>query len=362
VHFWLRSEVKPFEHRTILMPNHVAKLVEAGHTVTIEESDQRCVPIAEYKKIHGVKIAKPGDWQTLPPKSAVILGLKEIPEEDTPLTSDHVYFGHCYKNQDGWQHILNRFVRGGSVLWDLEFLNDAIGRRVAAFGRSAGIVGMAIGLLVWVHQQLAEAIPSYDSPFKDVKTMATHVENQFKRIPGKLPKVIVIGALGRCGTGAVDFAKMVGLTDANISKWDLEETKKGGPFKEVVVEHDIFINCIYLAANIKTPPFITKEAIQDSKRRLTVMVDVSCDPNNPNNPVPIYSSCTTFPKPATRIIENNKLPLDVIAIDHLPSLIPSESSMEFASALISHLETFPSTNVWEGARQIFEQKTGPLRK
>lgn len=34
---------------------------------------------------------------------------------------------------------------GGGFLWDLEFLTDDRGRRVAAFGRSAGVVGMALG-------------------------------------------------------------------------------------------------------------------------------------------------------------------------------------------------------------------------
>lgn len=40
-------------------------------------------------------------------------------------------FQHCYKNQGGWQEVLSRFPRGGSVLYDLEFLVDVQGRRVS---------------------------------------------------------------------------------------------------------------------------------------------------------------------------------------------------------------------------------------
>ena len=37
IHFWLRAEQKPFEHRSLLLPEHVKELVKAGHKVTVEE-------------------------------------------------------------------------------------------------------------------------------------------------------------------------------------------------------------------------------------------------------------------------------------------------------------------------------------
>ena len=83
----------------------------------------------------------------------------------------------------------------------------------------------------------------------------------------------------------------------NIIKWDIEETKKGGPFKEIL-ECDIFVNCIYL--NQKIQPFLTKEML-DEGRQLSVVVDVSCDATNPNNPIPIYNVTTTFDKPTVHI-------------------------------------------------------------
>ena len=43
-----------------------------------------------------------------------------------------------YKNQNGWKEVLGRFSRGGGMLYDMEFLEDASGRRVAAFGYHAG--------------------------------------------------------------------------------------------------------------------------------------------------------------------------------------------------------------------------------
>lgn len=48
----------------------------------------------------------------------------------------------------GWKELLKRFHEGNGTLLDLEFLVDDNGRRVAAFGRSAGFIGMAVGLKV----------------------------------------------------------------------------------------------------------------------------------------------------------------------------------------------------------------------
>ncbi|CAG8774524.1 15722_t:CDS:2, partial [Funneliformis caledonium] len=116
-------------------------------------------------------------------------------------------------------------------------------------------------------------------------------------VRGRSPRVMVMGALGRCGKGAVEFAQRAGIQDENIIKWDIEETKKGGPFKEIL-ECDIFVNCIYL--NHKIQPFLTKEML-DQGRQLSVLVDVSCDTTNPNNPIPVYDVNTTFDKPTAHV-------------------------------------------------------------
>lgn len=86
----------------------------------------------------------------------------------------------------------------------------------------------------------------------------------------------------------------------DIVKWDMAETAKGGPFQEIL-DVDIFINCIYLSSSI--PPFLSAEQIKaaGSSRRLSVVVDVSCDTTNPYNPIPIYSINTTFPKPTVDV-------------------------------------------------------------
>jgi len=167
-----------------------------------------------------------------------------------------------------------------------------------------------------------------------------------------------MGALGRCGKGAVDLFHKVGLKEENIIQWDMKETESGGPFPQIL-DVDVFVNCIYLSSSI--PPFLTKDLIKNagSSRRLSVLVDVSCDATNPFNPIPIYSGVTTFNKPTLEVDVGTNPPLSVVAIDHLPTLLPREASEQFSSDLLPSLLSLKerdSARVWTGAETLFKSK------
>eukprot|EP01102_Stenamoeba_stenopodia_P001029 TRINITY_DN10922_c0_g2_i1.p1 TRINITY_DN10922_c0_g2~~TRINITY_DN10922_c0_g2_i1.p1 ORF type:complete len:157 (+),score=39.43 TRINITY_DN10922_c0_g2_i1:92-562(+) len=150
------------------------------------------------------------------------------------------------------------------------------------------------------------------------------------------------------------MAKRVGI---NSTLWDLEETKRGGPFPELL-DYEIVVNCICLMPGTIVPPFIDRQMLDSPNRKLTVVNDISCDFTNPNNPLPFYSDGTDFDKPSIRVIQPSATSraLDVTAIDHLPSLVPSESSTEFSDAMLSHFRQFPNSDVWDRAIRLFEEK------
>lgn len=139
------------EKRTALTPTVAEKLIQKGFKIVLEVSNASVFDSNDYPS--QVIRAKPGAWTTAPP-GAIILGLKELPESNDPLTHDHVFFGHCFKGQDGWKELLHRFDRGKGRLLDLEFLKDDNGRRVAAFGYYAGFAGAALGLRIWAEKEL----------------------------------------------------------------------------------------------------------------------------------------------------------------------------------------------------------------
>lgn len=143
--------------------------------------------------------------------TTTIIGLKELPESDDPLPHTHIQFAHCYKRQAGWSRVLARFHRGGGTLYDLEFLADANGRRVAAFGFHAGFAGAAVGALAFAARRRGENLGLLD-PYENEDAMISSVKAAL-RGSGKGVKALVIGALGRCGRGAVDLFRKIGLEE-----------------------------------------------------------------------------------------------------------------------------------------------------
>uniref|UniRef100_A0A7S3ZC48 Saccharopine dehydrogenase [NAD(+), L-lysine-forming] n=1 Tax=Lotharella globosa TaxID=91324 RepID=A0A7S3ZC48_9EUKA len=354
---WLRHEVKPGEERTALTPETAKELIDAGFRVTVEKSTTRCIPIEEYEKV-GCKIAETASWPSAP-YPTIILGLKELPEDGTDLIHRHILFAHCYKGQAGWKELLARFKKGGGSLYDLEFLK-LNGRRVAAFGRPAGMAGMALGLWQWAKQKLGQPAIKDLKSWKSKEAMCSEVKAALKEVEekkGLKPSTLIIGALGRCGRGATWVAEQCGVESKSIVKWDMAETKGGGPFK-ALLDVDVLVNCIYLTTKI--PAFLTRDMIEGDKK-LGVFVDVSCDTSNPNNPFPFYNTGTTLDKPILPIT-GLKTPLDVVAIDHLPSLIPLESSINYSKDLTPYIkqlikrDAIVTEPVWKDAKDLMVTK------
>eukprot|EP00126_Sphaerothecum_destruens_P015012 Sdes_comp8914_c0_seq1m323 len=311
----------------------------------------------------GCLLKEAGSWLSAP-SDAFIVGLKELPADVSgPLIHRHIFFGHCYKGQEGSAGLLGRFVAGKGALLDMEYLSDSGGRRVAAFGFMAGFCGAALGIEAWCQQKLDQKTPlgrinSYESD----QLLIAHLQTRLAQVgPLSSLKIIVLGALGRCGSGACALFERCGLPSENITRWDLAETKKGGPFRELL-EYDILVNCIYLTEKI--PPFLTDALLPLKSRRLCVVVDVSCDTTNPNNPLPFCKVSTTFSRPVERVFAGGEQrPLDVITIDHLPSLLPVESSERFASDLLPtllELKNLETSDVWQRNIQLYQKFAHPF--
>ncbi|KAK6063483.1 alanine dehydrogenase/PNT domain-containing protein [Seiridium cupressi] len=363
----LRAETKPLERRSPLSPETAKALIQAGYLVRVERSADRIYNDEEFEAA-GAELIPAGSWLKAPTQD-IILGLKELPDDDIPLPHTYIHFQHIFKRQHGWAPSLSRFARSGGTLYDLEFLTDETGRRVAAFGYWAGYAGVAIALLSWAHQVLHPGatqgpVPVFDTAPALAQYVKSAIEPAIEANGGKQPRTIVIGALGRCGKGAVDFCLDVGLAQDSILKWDMAETARGGPFAEIA-ESDLFINCVYLGPTA-TPPFVTFESLSAPGRRLRVICDISCDPNSENNPIPVYSSYSSFDNPT--IPTSKKLDgheVRIVAIDHLPTLVARESSDEYSRLLLPSLLTLDrqeSEGVWKRAKQTYLDRVNDLPK
>ncbi len=341
-HLWVRAEQRDNEQRVGVTPAGARELIGRGIRVTVERSSVRAIPIEGYIDA-GCEIAPENSWPDAP-DDAIIFGLKELPDDGTPLRHRHIMFGHAYKGQLAGRVLLDRFARGDGTLYDLEYLVDETGRRVAAFGYWAGFAGAALAYHSWVaqeHGSIAAAI----SPFADKESLLRSMHDSWA---GRKPRALIIGALGRVGTGAADFCEALGI---EVTKWDLAETASGGPFPEVL-DHDLFLNCIL--ARPGCPVFVPASARTDA-RELRVIGDIACDPSSDFSPVKVYDEVTTWAEPARRVHDDP--PLDVVAIDNLPSLLPAESSEDYAAQLLASLGELPdlAAGVWHRAELEFQR-------
>ena len=343
-HLWVRAEQRQNEERVGLTPEGAAALIRAGLRVTVEHSSVRAIGIEGYKAA-GCDIAAENSWPTAP-ADAIIFGLKELPEDGTPLPHRHILFGHAYKGQPSGQILLRRFKAGGGTLYDLEYLVDETGRRVAAFGYWAGFAGAAVALKCWAAQKRG-TIAGPVSVYPASKALVADLHSELAGIKSETPTALIIGALGRVGTGASDLCQALGVP---VTRWDMAETASGGPFPEVL-QHDVFLNCIL--ARPGTPVFVPAEA-KTSPRKLSVIGDIACDPDSDFSPIKVYDRTTTWDTPALRV--HDTPPLDVTAIDNLPSMLPVESSEDYAEQLLSSLLLLVKLDqgVWGRAKTTFD--------
>ncbi|MCY7401953.1 MAG: saccharopine dehydrogenase [Nocardioides sp.] len=351
VHVWIRSESRRTEQRAPVVPVDVALLLDAGFQVTVEESVQRIFAVEEYAAA-GASVAGEGTW-TDAPDDAYVLGIKELPEEPESLHHRHIYFAHAFKGQEDARRTLERFRRGGGRLLDIEYLIGEDGKRVVAFGYWAGYVGAALGVL-----HLAGTLAAPLAPMTKHELDAEL--ERARKAGGDRLLALVTGSRGRSGRGAQQALMTAGVP---VTVWDRHETRD--LHKQALLGHDLLVNCV--VTHIPTTPFV-EQADLDHERRLRVLADVTCDVTGPTNMLPVNNKITTWQEPFRRLHggapEHGSAPLEVIAIDNLPSLLPREASEGFSADLTPHLlalaeEGEPSVP-WRAAGRAFDQAISKL--
>ncbi|SOC57977.1 saccharopine dehydrogenase [Ornithinimicrobium cerasi] len=312
-HLWIRAEARPTEQRVPIVPADAARLIADGFRVTVEESPTRVFGLEEYVAV-GCDTAPTGSWVDAP-QGAVVVGIKELPEDPADLQHTHVFFAHAYKGQEGAEEVLERFRRGGGELLDVEYLT-VDGKRVVAFGFWAGYVGAALAVLRHRGELPGEVGPMSRADL-DARLRSTREGRAAER-------ALVIGARGRSGTGATEALTVAGCA---VTRWDRVDTVRLD--RPALLDHDILVNCVVSAQ--PREPFVT-EADLEAPRRLRTVGDVTCDVTSEANLLPFNTAITTWQKPVRRF-GSQEHPLEVIAIDNLPSLLPRESSESFSAEL-----------------------------
>lgn len=319
----LRSETKPLEHRTPLTPEGAKWLIQNTQcTIYVESSSQRIFKDSDYEKV-GCSIVKSGFWKNSD-SNTLVIGLKELENDDTQLKQAHIYFAHAYRSQLGSTKLLKRFYNGGGALLDLEYLTDLNNQRLISFGFWAGYIGAALSLMIFLKPSIKKLNywPHRQSIKEKLKELIEKSNLSCQKLIS-LP-IAITGALGRAGQGAHQFFKEMNMRPSLYDLGDLETDQD----KQRLLKAHIIVHCV--GATKRGNFSITEKDLKYSTN-LKVLSDVTCDFTSDHHMFPFYKTGTSFLKP-TILCQG----VSIIAIDHLPSLLPLESSRDFGK-IFQHL-------------------------
>jgi saccharopine dehydrogenase (NAD+, L-lysine-forming) len=355
---YIRDEYIQNEYRTPLIPKDVKKLVDNGFIVYIESSNKRVYNDNEYlilsniNQIESIHITTK-KWYDIYFQDALIIGLKELDFEEYSKLNNHthIYFSHCYKNQDGSQYILSKFKESNSYIYDFEYFVNVNNKRLISFGFYAGIVGGFLGIYQYIHkkryglntifsgeQRLEENKELYSlTPYKSYDDMVSYINKDDLEMLNGI-KIGIIGYNGKCGNGVINLLNKLNIKYTLISRDFI---------KEELVEYDIFYNCILLDDQ-DVVLFDEKSVFGKSM----TIVDISCDYTKSNNPIKLYKDETTWENPVYEYVDSN---VNIIAISNLPSLLPKDSSDYFSSIFVDLLLDY-NNPCWENNRNIYLSK------
>lgn len=347
-HFWLRDEDRATERRTALTPKNAKILLDAGFRITVEKSKKRAFSDVDYAAI-GCNLVASRSWVSAP-SGVTLLGLKELREDPVRLTHPMIHFAHIYKDQTGWETEMKRFTDGGGQLYDIEFLTNDDGRRVAAFGYWAGWMGAALGAWRVLERRAGEDnLTKGVSVFEDQGGIVETLKTLAAKSDTKMPRAVVIGAKGRSGSGAVECLKAIGF---KVTEWDKEETQNLD--RDKLLSHELLVNCVLMFG----PGLLlaNKAQLSAPTSNMQVISDVSCDPFSDFNPLPVYSEPTSWTDPLVKVAVNGDgVPVEVTAIDNLPSLLPKSASIEFSDQFVEALKSYPDGAPWINGLSVFNK-------
>ncbi len=406
----IRDENKyPSEKRVVLIPEHVEQFIKKGYTVLVQSSNKRIYSDEEYEKV-GAKIVNSLE------KADIIIGIKEIPEEEIYPNKIYLFFSHTVKGQKHNMPMLRELIKQKATLLDHERIIDDFGKRLIFFGKFAGNAGL-IDTLWMIGKRLSKS--GINNPFEKIKRAyeyssvekAKEALSQIgtdiltKGLPDSLsPFIIGITGYGNVSNGVQEMLSFLPTKEIlpeellhfsqlpnskhNIYKVvfyekDMVQRKDGTPFnlndyyshpenyESIFHQYLPYLNLLIHASywDDRYPRVVEEQFIIDNWQkpnfRLLGIGDISCDINGGveitkiateiYNPVLVYNPNT---KEYTIDLYSDGIP--VMAVDILPAELPLDASQYFSRCLLPFVEAMLKANWDKEFKKL--QIPDPLKK
>ncbi|MGA1381080.1 MAG: NAD(P)-dependent oxidoreductase, partial [Schleiferiaceae bacterium] len=356
----LREGKTPADQRAVLNPAQCRELLDRhpDWQIWVQPSSVRAIPDADYVAA-GCFMAE--DLE----RAELILSVKEVPPGDLVPGATHFFFSHTYKCQPYNRGLLRACLEAEVRLIDWELLKRN-GQRIIGFGEYAGLVGAYEALRGWGLQrgtwtftpaaslgrvaELKAELAQHPWP-SDARVVLTgtgrvgHGAAEMLRAGGFAevdPSAFLAGAHGPCFTvlGAKDYARR--RTDGGFDRSEFHAHPERyasalAPYLEVAT---VYLPCHFYAEG--GPAFFTAADVLRPTNRLEFVGDVSCDIAGPvpctlrpsKGDDPFYA---WDPRTGTEVALGTPGSLGVLAVDNLPSQVPTDATEGFGRAFIDHV-------------------------
>ncbi|MCF8239431.1 MAG: NAD(P)-dependent oxidoreductase [Saprospiraceae bacterium] len=359
----IREGKVPPDRRVVFTPQQCREILERFEVdVLVEESPIRCFLDDEYSNV-GIQVSAER------PEADIYLGVKEVPIDQLVPEKTYLFFSHTMKGQTYNRPLLRAILEKNICLIDYEALVDGRGKRVAAFGYYAGVVGAHNTLYAYGKRTGLIHLPR-------MKHLHDYAEaRDFYESIDMPPIKIVVTGTGRVGKGAVRVLKDMGLEEVLPEAFLAAQDLPACCFTVLGAEHyvgrrdgelfvkddfyarpsefmstfepytriaDVFINAILWKE--EAPAFFTVDQMAQTAFRIRTIGDITCD-IAPHSSVPSTIRPSSIQDPVYGFDPTTGLEaeayydhvIDVMAIDNLPSELPRDAATAFGAAILEYV-------------------------
>jgi alanine dehydrogenase len=376
----IREGKTPPDKRVPLVPYQCKQLLKDYPDVElfVQPSDVRAIPESQYEKAGAIIREDLSNCDLL-------IGVKEVPEEDLIPGKTYMFFSHTFKKQPYNRSLLRTILEKKISLIDYEVLTTDKGVRILGFGRYAGIVGAYNTLrAVGIKWGLYDLKPAHTCDG------IGEVHEELKKVV--LPdhfKVVLTGK-GRVAGGALEILNRIAIRKVSseayltnsfdepvfcqLSVSEYNKKADGSSFKKAEFYKnpegfesdfmkyarvsDVYIPCHYWDA--RAPFIFTREDAKKNDFKIKLVGDISCDIDGPVastlRPSTIEDPLYGYdPTTETEVDFMDPDAIGVMAVDNLPCELPKDASEDFGKELLQNV--FPEllsgkrSSIIERARQ-----------
>jgi len=357
----IKERKNPPDKRVVFSPK---KLQEFKNTypeaiIKVESSDVRIFSDAEYRDVALEVADDVSDCD-------VMIGVKEVPLDALIPNKKYFFFSHTIKKADYNRKLLQEVLKKNIELYDHETIMKENGARLIGFGRYAGIVGAYNGFRAFGLKNDTFNLPKAEN-LANQKALISELNAI------DLPSIkILLTGTGKVALGAKEMLDAMSIKKVSINQYlnqafdetvyclidvlDYNKRIDGqnllrkdfynhpenykSDFMRFAKVTDFFIAGHFFGDG--SPYLFTREDAKSTDFNIKYVADISCDIDGPVATTirsstiadPIYGYHATT---ESEIDFKNEEAIVVMAVDNLPSELPSDASEGFGELFLEHV-------------------------